>query len=1098
MTNFDFLLDNPIFKDFAQVAVNAEKIYAVDKEASALACRRAMEFAVKWMYSVDESLVMPYQDNLDTLLKTQEFCYLVDDDIRKRMFFIKQLGNQVAHNKRKKIKEIEIHVCLENLFVFLDFVDCCYNKNYRQKSYIRSLLNERNDAQKVVDTKENLELKKLLEENKALKEELTKRRKEQEKTYIPKPLALSEYATRKIYIDAMLIDVNWIEGKNWLNEVEIKEMPNASNIGYCDYVLYDDMMKPLAIIEAKRTCKNVEEGRHQAKLYADYLEKVSGRRPVIFLTNGFETRINDGQFPERKVSSIYSKRDLEKLFNLRSSKESLKDIEINHDIVERYYQQNAIKAVCEDFEVKNKRKALLVMATGSGKTRTVMALCDVLLRKQWIKNILFLADRTSLVIQAHRAFNALLPSLSTANICTSKPDYLANCIFTTYQTMMNVIDEAKDEKGKIFTAGHFDLLVCDEAHRSIYNKYKDIFNYFDAPLVGLTATPKEDIDKNTYEIFNLENGLPTYGYDLAQAVDDTYLVGYKSIETEVKYLTQGIVYDELSDQEKEEYENTFEDENSNMPESISSSALNSWLFNADTIRKVLDVVMKNALHIDYGSKIGKTIIFAKNHKHAEKIFEVFNQEYPHLNGYAQVVDNYINYAQDLIDEFSKPHALPQIAISVDMLDTGIDVPEVLNLVFFKTVKSKAKFWQMIGRGTRTCKGLIDGKDKEKFYIFDFCGNFEFFRMSTGSESTNTASLQSALFNLKALIVMKLQAMQYQTEELKVFRTVLIEELSKKVQELNKENFSVKQHLRYVEIYSNPHSYQNLVSEDVHRLQEEVSPLILPDKGDAAAFRFDALMYNIELAYLEGRPLTRYIKDVRKQVTNVSNVANIPVIMAQQELINAVLHTDYLDRAEINEFEHIREKIRDLVKYIEKKSRIYDTNFTDEIISIEWNDAELINDDLKNYKARAEFYLKQHVDDEVIAKLKTNLPLTSDDIKKLEKVFWNEIGTKEEYEQEIGDKALGIFVRQIVGLDKEALMKAFHEYLNENTCNSIQISFLRQIIEYISRNGILEDFAVLQASPFIDVGRISDIFEDTSIWIGIKRVIRDINSNAVAV
>ncbi len=1097
MTNFDFLLNNPIFKDFAQVAVNAEKVYAVDKETSALSCRRAMEFAVKWMYSVDESLVMPYQDNLNTLINTQEFCYLVDDDIRIRMKFIQTLGNQVAHNKRKKIKEEEIKLCLENLFIFLDFVDCCYNKNYKQKAYIPSYLNTQS-SEKLTKTQDNLDIEKLVEENKNLKEELTKIRKSQEKNYVKNPLELSEYETRKMYIDTMLVDVNWIEGVNWHNEVEIKEMPNASGIGYCDYVLYDDMLKPLAIIEAKRTCKHVEEGRHQAKLYADYLEKEHGRRPVIFLTNGFETRINDGYYNERKISSIYSKRDLEKHFVLHDERENLQDIAINEEIVERYYQKNAIKAVCEDFQVKKKRRSLLVMATGSGKTRTVMALCDVLLKKQWIKNILFLADRTPLVKQAHRSFNALLPSLTSANICTNKPDYLANCIFSTYQTMMNVIDEAKDDKGKIFTSGHFDLLICDEAHRSIYNKYKDIFNYFDAPLVGLTATPKDDIDKNTYEIFNLENGVPTYGYELAQAVDDNYLVSYLSIESEVKYLTQGIVYDDLLDEEKAEYEDTFEDENANVPESISSSALNSWLFNVDTIRKVLDVVMKNALHIDYGSKIGKTIIFAKNHNHAEKIFEIFNQEYPYLNGYAQVIDNYLNYAQDLIDEFSKPMSLPQIAISVDMLDTGIDIPEVLNLVFFKSVKSKAKFWQMIGRGTRKCEGLIDGEDKSKFYIFDFCGNFEFFRMSKGVSASGSLALQSALFNLKAHIVMKLQEMQYQTEELKAFRTSLVQELIVKVKELNKDNFAIRQHLQYIEKYSLEQSYQNILPNDIHILEEEIAPLILPDKGDADAFRFDALMYNIELAYLEGRATTRYIKDIRKQAMNISKIANIPEIMAQEELINSILHTDYLDRAEINEFENICLKMRDLIKYIEKKTRRYDTNFTDEIVSTEWKDAELVNDDLKNYKAKAEFYINQHLDDEVIAKLKTNLPLTSSDIKKLEKIFWQEVGTKEEYEQEFGDKALGIFVRQIVGLDKVALLKAFSDYLNENNYNSAQIQFLRQIIEYISRNGIMEDFAVLQASPFIEVGRVSEIFEDTSIWIGIRSIIKGINNNAVAV
>ena len=408
---------------------------------------------------------------------------------------------------------------------------------------------------------------------------------------------------------------------------------------------------------------------------------------------------------------------------------SLKNIMVDRKIAGRYYQEGAIKAACDAF-ARNRRKALLVMATGSGKTRTVIALCDVLLQHGWVKNILFLADRNSLVTQAKRSFVNLLPDLSVTNLCEEKDNYTAHCVFSTYQTMYNVIDSVQDEEGKLFTCGHFDLVICDEAHRSVYNKYRDIFNYFDAPLVGLTATPKDEIDKNTYEIFELENGVPTYGYELAQAVKDGYLVDFLSVETKLKFMEQGIVYDDLSDADKQAYEDTFEDENGELPESIASSALNEWIFNEDTIRQVLNTLMTHGLTIDYGNKLGKTIIFAKNHTHAEKILSVFNQEYPHLPGFAKVIDNYMTYAQSAIDEFSDPKKLPQIAISVDMLDTGIDVPEVLNLVFFKKVMSKAKFWQMIGRGTRLCPGLLDGKDKDKFYIFDFCGNFEFFRIQT--------------------------------------------------------------------------------------------------------------------------------------------------------------------------------------------------------------------------------------------------------------------------------------------------------------------------------------------------------------------------------
>lgn len=660
------------------------------------------------------------------------------------------------------------------------------------------------------------------------------------------------------------------------------------------------MHRPLAVIEAKRTCVDVSKGRQQAKLYADLLEQKYKRRPVIFLTNGFETHIIDGQYPERKCSVIYSKRDLEKWFNLLTMRTSLKHVAVDKNIAGRYYQESAVKAVCDSLDEKNRRKALLVMVTGSGKTRTVIALCDCLLKAGWIKNILFLADRNSLVTQAKRSFVNMLPNLSCTNLVEEKDHYNAHCVFSTYQTMMNCIDTVSDSEGKLFTCGHFDLVICDEAHRSIYNKYKDIFSYFDAPLIGLTATPKDEIDKNTYEIFELENGVPTFGYDLAQAVKDGYLVDYVSVESKLKFIEQGIVYDELSEEDKRAYEETFEDEHGDLPDSIGSSALNTWIFNEDTIKQVLNILMTEGIKIDYGQKIGKTIIFAKNYDHAEKILEVFNKEYPRLPDYAKVIDNYMTYAQSAIDEFSDPKKMPQIAISVDMLDTGIDVPEVLNLVFFKKVMSKAKFWQMIGRGTRLCSGLLDGEDKQRFYIFDFCGNFEFFRMNKGKAAANRIALQGAIFNLKL-----------------------------------------------------------------------------------------------------------------------------------------------------------------------------------------------------NYKAKAEYYIKQHQDNIAIAKLKTNQPLTPADVAALEEVLWCEVGTKQDYEQEFGTKPLGEFVREIVGLDMNAAKEAFSEYLTNTSLDSRQIYFVNQIVEYIVHNGMMKDFTVLQEPPFTDRGSVVEIFTDLNVWMGIRKVIDTINANAAA-
>ena len=1096
MSNFSPYLSIPSFAAFAPIAESAEKILSIDPAACVLNCRRAMEAAVKWMYAVDGSLVMPWDDKLVTLINTEEFRGIVDEQLIFRLDFIRRMGNNAAHGGKVITREQAV-LCLQNLFVFFDFLAYCYGENYTEHTFNPALLAEQSaqPTPPAVDEDAARKLVALIKENAALKEQLTQRREEQHQTYVPKPLEISEYKTRKLYIDAMLQDAGWVEGKNWLNEVKLPGMPNKSETGYADYVLYGDDGKALAIVEAKRSCVDPAVGRQQAKLYADIIEKQQGRRPVIFLTNGFETKIDDGQYPERKCAAIWSKRDLEKWFNLLRMRTHLDNIVVDENIAGRYYQENAIKAVCNTFDARNRRKALLVMATGSGKTRTVIALCKVLLEHGWVKNILFLADRNSLVTQAKRSFVNLLPELSVTNLCEERDNTTAHCVFSTYQTMMNCIDAIEDAEGKLFTVGHFDLVICDEAHRSIYNKYRDIFTYFDAPLVGLTATPKDEIDKNTYALFDLGNGAPTYGYELAQAVKDGYLCDFVSVETTLKFIQQGIVYDELTDEEKEEYEAKFADENGDVPECAMPSALNEWVFNEDTIRKVLNMLMTDGLKIDYGSKIGKSIIFAKNHTHAEKILEIFNREYPHLYGYAKVIDNYMTYAQSAIDEFSDPQKLPQIAISVDMLDTGIDVPEVLNLVFFKKVMSKAKFWQMIGRGTRLSPGLIDGKDKDKFYIFDFCGNFEFFRMSKGNANASARSLQGALFSLKAQMAFKLQDAVYKTDELSAFRQTLVDDMVRKVSELNQDNFAVKQHLKFVELYTSPNRYQSLSYEDTLMMQQELAPLLLPEPDDPKALRFDALLYGMELAHLAGLPYNRAHHDLLKKAEALSKIANVPEIAAQSALLEKILHTDYVENTGVDELEKIRKALRDLMKYITNEQSAYETGFGDEILSIEWKQSELENDDLQNYKMRAEFYVRQHQNELAIAKLKMNVPLTDSDITQLEEILWSEVGTKQDYEAEYGKKPLGEFIREIVGLDMNAAKEAFSAYLTNVNLDSRQIYFVNQIVEYIVHNGMMKDMSILQEAPFIDQGSIIEVFTDLSVWKGIKGVIDTINANA---
>ena len=1098
-TNFDFLLNKPKFESFAQASVNAERAFQLDFALCATSCRMALEFAIKWLYAVDSDLKLPYDTKLSSLVATDEFRDIVDPTLLTRIHYIRKLGNTTTHSANS-ISRDQAVLALKNLYSFMDFIVYCYGENYEEADYNEALL-ETKEAPTALPPEVQLDFERLQKENESLKEQLTERRQEREKSYTAETIDPTEAQTRKAYIDLMLMDAGWERGKNWCDEYLIDEMPNKSGYGAADYVLFGDDGRPLAVIEAKRTSVGVEKGRQQAVLYADFLEKKFKRRPVIFLTNGYETRIwSDRYYPERLVSGIYSKRDLEQEFNIMRMRAHLDNIDINDEISNRYYQKEAIKAVCDALDKRNRRKALLVMATGSGKTRTVIAIADVLMRQGWVKNMLFLADRNSLVIQAKRSFHSLLPDLSLCNLVEGKEEANSRAVFSTYQTMMNCIDDTKGDDGKkLFTCGHFDLIIVDEAHRSIYNKYKDIFTYFDAMLIGLTATPKDEIDKNTYEIFELESGVPTYGYELAQAVEDGYLVDFMSIETKLKFMFDGITYAELSPEEQEEYEKTFVDEDGNIPESIDSGAMNEWIFNKDTIKQVLNILMTNGLKVGYGSKIGKTVIFAKNHEHAEKILNIWNEEYPdYPQHYCRVIDNYTNYAQSLIDAFSDENKLPQIAISVDMLDTGIDVPEILNLVFFKKIMSKSKFWQMIGRGTRLCPGIIDGNDKEQFYIFDFCNNFEFFRVNgKGKEAQAVSSIQERIFNLKTDIVYKLQDLVYQTEDLIPFRKELVKELLGKISELNRENFAVRQHLRAIDQFSTEQAFGALTYESTIQIAEHISQLISPDEDDISAVRFDALMYQIELAYLVGKTYKKARRDLTKKVASLSGYATIPAIGLKSSLIETILHTDYLDCAGINEFEKIRTELRGLIKFIERINREkYDTNFADNILSSEWHESELENEDLQNYKKKLNYYIRQHQDNAAIVKLKSNIPLSHEDVQELENILWGEVGTRDDYQKEFGDTPLGELVRSIVGLSMQAANEAFSKFLDDVNLNPSQIYFVKQIINYIVKNGMLKDLRVLQEPPFNDMGSVSEVFDNIAVFMDIRKIIESINQNAI--
>ena len=1096
MTNFDFLKKYEQFNSFADLAITAEKLLSTDPNSSMAASRKTLEFIIKWMYSVDEDLVADDQDNLFALMKTDDFESIVDQEILDKMHYIRKYGNDAVH-KNVNFEKEQAALCLDHLFSVVDFIIYCYGDEYVERIFDRSLLNIPSyDKISLEYQKLKIDINDLIKENKKLKSELTKNRRNNEVAFVAKPSSFSESETRKMYIDFMLIDAGWKKNSNWVDEVKVPLRSSPSRYGYIDYVLYDDSQIPLAIIEAKKIGENIAKARYQAKQYADELEELYGRRPIIFISNGYETRIIDGQYPERVVSSIYSKNDLEKIFNLRSMRLDLKNITVDKYIAGRYYQIQAVKAVCESFE-RNRRKALLVMATGSGKTRTVIALVDILLNRGWIKNILFLADRTGLVTQAKRSFVNLLPNLSVVNLAEKNPNFLSHAVFSTYQTMYNVIDDARTEEGRIFTPGHFDLVICDEAHRSIYNKYKDIFTYFDAPLVGLTATPKDEISRNTYDFFDLEHGQPTFGYDLRQAVKDGYLVDYKTVEVKTKFLSDGIYYDQLSEEEKENYENLFIDDSGQVIDKIESSALYSWLFNKDTIRKVINTVMQKSLKIHYGQKIGKTIIFAKNHNHAKAILDIFHKEFPEYPEYADIIVHNSTNAQSLIDDFSDPNKLPQIAISVDMLDTGIDIPEILNLVFFKKVKSKAKFWQMIGRGTRLCPNLIDGKDKEYFYIFDFCSNFEFFRISEGTEIPASTSLESRLFMVKLSMVFEINKIIGRSEELRTFRSTLVNDLIDKVMEINTDNFAASQHIEYLEKAETKEFYDALQYIELEEMEEHIAPYLVTEKDDYKAQLFDYFIYCIELDKLLSKSTDRKEKKLIIIVKQIYDIDYIPDINCRRDFIDQLISTDYIQRAGISGLEKIRIELRDLIKYIQYKTKkIKMINIIDEILDIEEKESEFTDDYLEDYKIRVEQHIRKNQENELaIYKIRHNKKLNSGDIQSLERILWLDLGTKEDYIREYGEKPLGEFVREIVGLDMNAAKEAFSTFLMNSTLNESQIYFINTVIEYIVQNGLVKDRKVLNETPFTDRGNVVDLFGDNmNTWYSFLEIINTINAN----
>ena len=1110
-TNFDYLLEKTEYSAFAAQAIEAEKSIAISPATCAILSRRALELAVRFVFSYDADLALPYQDNVSSLIHEPTFRDIIEPRLFPMLKYTIHLGNVAVHTNNN-IKRDEAIIALRDLFEFLDWIDYSYSKDYSEKTYDESILASGDEKRVKADELKQLydslsskdkKLESILKENEELRKQMASQRSHNAQTREFHVDKISEAQTRKKYIDVALKESGWVIGRNVTEEEPVTGMPNATGTGYVDYVLWGKDNLPLAVVEAKKASVDTMVGSQQAKLYADCLQNKYGRRPLIFTTNGFEFfYTNDFMgYPRREVSGFFTQDEMQLEMDGRKQRIPLENIKINDAITNRPYQKEAVTAVCDAIMNKH-RKMLIVQATGSGKTRVSISIVDVLRRHNYVKNILFLADRTALVKQAKNNYTNLLPDLSCCNLLDSKDDpESCRMIFSTYPTMMNAIDEKKNKFGeKLFSPGHFQLIITDESHRSIYKKYQEIFEYFDAMILGMTATPKNEIDKNTYGIFDLERGVPTYAYELEKAVEEGYLVNYSTLEYKTKIMEEGIHYDDLSDEEKEEFEETFEDDDM-VADDISSNAINTWLFNKDTIDKVLKELMEKGFKIEGGDKLGKTIIFAKNSLHAQAIVERFNKLFPECGGdFIKQIDYSIKYCDSLIDDFSTKDKMPQIAVSVDMLDTGIDIPEILNLVFFKKVKSYAKFWQMIGRGTRLCPNLLgEGLDKERFLIFDFCNNFEYFRVNkNGAETGIAESLSEKIYNTKAQIIRELQAAQYTSDDNYVsYRADLVDQLHGAVIELNDDSFLVKRHLRYVEIFRALSSWNSLETIEISDIKEHIAPLIKPKKEDELARRFDYLMYSIELGLLQSKNVQSPINIVVQTAELLSQKYSIPQVEKQKAIIEKVQTTDFWDGATIIELEPVRDAMRVLLQYLDKlKRKIYYTDFTDTIIDATEGEPIYAGTDLKNYKKKVEFYLKEHSDKLSVYKLRNNRKLSEADLKELERILWKELGSREDYIKEYGDTPVGRLVRQIVGVDRSAVNEAFSEFLSEERLNINQIRFVNLIVDYIVANGNIDDNKVLMGEPFKSVGSITTLFkDDMSTAKQIMEVVAQIKRNS---
>jgi len=1084
MTNFDFIK----LPQIKNLALAAEKTALLDPRSSCINARIALEACLHWMFDHDDELSHPYESNLNAFLKETSFKETTPPHILSSCELIRKAGNQAAHETRPIPQATSRYTIIELHKVLHWFTRIYFDSNIESK-FDPSLLptgasqdKGKEEAQKLAES-----LAKKLEEERAQRalaeEELEKLKAEiaaHKAAAEAKPDThdYSEADTRAFYIDLLLAESGWkVPSESVKLEYEltgVKRNASKTGMGYADYVLFGSDGKPLAVIEAKRTSRDPVEGKLQAEDYADALEAKFGQRPLIYYTNGYEVFYWDDKFyPPRKVAGFFKKDELDLAIQRRTTRQDIKQAYINKEIVDRPYQIAAIRAICSHFE-DHHRRSLIVMATGTGKTRTAIALVELMQKANWAKRVLYLCDRDSLIIQTKRAFTKNLPNTVAVDLRSARTDSKARVCLSTYQTMMNLVDEVENGV-RAFSPAYFDLIIIDEAHRSIYQKYQALFSYFDGLLLGLTATPRSEVDRNTYQMFELEDKNPTYAFELEDAVAKGYLVPYEAMKVSTTFTRKGIKYADLSEEEQEEYENKFSDPlTGDYPDEIGSEAMNRWLFNKPTVEGFIRNLMEYGIKVEGGDKLGKTIIFALNSKHAQFIVDCFDSAFPkHAGKYCARIDYSLGKdAQPLIDKFSIAKSYPMIAVSVDMLDTGIDVPEVVNLVFAKPVYSQVKFWQMIGRGTRLCPNLFgpgsaeDSKsdDKKNFLIFDYCGNLDFFSANpTGKIVRAPESMTSKLFKSALTLALKLRNddgnAHIGARHLQFCKAF--------VDGLNESSFIIRPYLRQVEKYKKKEPWEAINDEMIADLTTFIAPLPSDlDIGEEDARRWDYLLMRTELALLDGK--AEFISNraaIQKTAEDLKERASIPEVKKNLPLIEAIATDEYWQDITLDMLEEIREKMRNLVQYIDPTARklVY-SNFSDSVDEMQKVDNPPNSGlDLTQYRKRMDKLLEANKNHITINKIRRLVPLTEKDLEELDRllfegkesereIFVRLYGDKPKVQFEIKNPPVSLLIRSIIGLEREDVEKKLAEYINKSTFNTQQLAFVNTLVDYFVRDG----------------------------------------------